>query len=706
MRSHIRARRSFEGTRDLRLSFESFGQNFDLLLSPDEKYLHDDLQLYVDGRKRSASLVKSELCSGYDRDDPSITVHGNVAFGVFDGAVYTEDEVYYIEPADRHLPPDEMESHSVIYRHSDLKSQGGKCGSVARDKQRYLAAIQGSAVAGDSDRERLHKRQNTSRDKTKVRCWLNIVIDHLFYAHITTSGISETQRIAQAAATVRNIVLGANKIYEREDFDGDGNADGINFAIQNINVTTVSTGLGDALSNEFLGVEAVLNYFSENDWSDFCLSYLFTYRDFDDGVLGLAFVAASGSQGGLCHDYTLFSGGRYKTLNTGVVSLFNYGSKVTSTVSLLTFSHEAGHNFGSTHDNVDDTECSPLDGKYIMYAHANDGSHSNNKRFSPCSLDLMDATLARVAQNGDDGCFRTADDNCGNNIIDAGEGCDCGISFNMNTGICNDDPCCNGSSCALATSIDCSPQQGPCCKSDCTFQGNDTYIICQSESDCANASACNGSSALCPPSIPKNPVGNATYLTCDDNRSYCQDGECSGSVCIPLGLDDCECTESELHCHICCLQANGTCVSSIRLAEIDSAVAGILPNGRGETKSVGYPCNNFIGYCDFFYKCQMVNSDSALSRFTEFITGSAVVQSTLAILRQYWWIGIVAVVVVLILIFILVLVCHCLLPRPEHMKNRDKRRHTIRHDDRARAGTMMRGAQHSVRTQEQVEMRK
>ena len=40
----------------------------------------------------------------YLLDDPSVTVHGNVFHDVFEGTVYTPDEEYHIEPADRYAP--------------------------------------------------------------------------------------------------------------------------------------------------------------------------------------------------------------------------------------------------------------------------------------------------------------------------------------------------------------------------------------------------------------------------------------------------------------------------------------------------------------------------------------------------------------------------------------------------------------------------
>ncbi len=50
-------------------------------------------------------------------------------------------------------------------------------------------------------------------------------------------------------------------------------------------------------NNDFLGAAAYLDAHSDEDWSEYCLSYRFTYRDFDQGVLGLAFVASTGSRG-------------------------------------------------------------------------------------------------------------------------------------------------------------------------------------------------------------------------------------------------------------------------------------------------------------------------------------------------------------------------------------------------------------------------
>ena len=54
-----------------------------------------------------------------------------------------------------------------------------------------------------------------------------------------------------------------------------------------------------------------------------------------------------------------------------------------------------------------------------------------------------------------DGCFTTAEDDCGNDVLDVGETCDCGLNFDRATMLCNEDPCCNGSSCRVANDAEC-----------------------------------------------------------------------------------------------------------------------------------------------------------------------------------------------------------------------------------------------------------
>ena len=54
-------------------------------------------------------------------------------------------------------------------------------------------------------------------------------------------------------------------------------------------------------------------------------------------------------------------------------------------------------------------------------------------------------------------CFCSVDPkDCGNGIVDEGEECDCMFgTFNQMTGVCDDDPCCNGRNCTLIPGMAC-----------------------------------------------------------------------------------------------------------------------------------------------------------------------------------------------------------------------------------------------------------
>ena len=158
----------------------------------------------------------------------------------------------------------------------------------------------------------------------------------------------------------------------------------------------------------FLDVSAFLNYVSLDNFDEYCLSYTFTARDFTDGTLGLAWVAKlTGSVGGVCERRQTLQGVA-KSLNSGIVTVVNYKSRVPEAVSQITFAHEVGHNFGSEHD-PDDSNCSPgmnKGGNFIMYRRATTGTDRNNRNFSQCSKDQMGPVIHSLVQNPIKFCFK------------------------------------------------------------------------------------------------------------------------------------------------------------------------------------------------------------------------------------------------------------------------------------------------------------
>ena len=105
--------------------------------------------------------------------------------------------------------------------------------------------------------------------------------------------------------------------------------------IQSVNSTEPISRGTYADENPFcapnIDITNYLNLHSYNKHDDFCLAYVFTYRDFSGGTLGLAWVAEPSGSGGVCEKHRQMREGShnvYKSLNTGVVTLLNYGSQV------------------------------------------------------------------------------------------------------------------------------------------------------------------------------------------------------------------------------------------------------------------------------------------------------------------------------------------------------------------------------------------
>ncbi|XP_066581477.1 disintegrin and metalloproteinase domain-containing protein 10 isoform X1 [Prorops nasuta] len=705
-RGHLRAKRSVIRDNSVTLKFRSHGRDFHIRLKRDLTTFSSNL--VIEGPSGNVQdLDTSHIYQGHLVGEPGSYVFGSISDGVFQGKIVSHrNGAWYVEKAHYYFPPHEINEtlHSVIYHENDVGDpyadirQGDSSGcGINDDVVQWMNKIQNSGddtpppvpanngseekrpnvVPWNGDREnpshkytreanepshRRIRRATRPKEDNKNTCSLFIQTDPLIWRHISDQLHHDAEKTREEILSlIAHHVTAVNYIYRDTRFDGRIEHRNIKFEVQRIKIdddTACSRPQNYGESNPFcmenIDVSNFLNLHSLGNHEDFCLAYVFTYRDFTGGTLGLAWVAsASGASGGICEKYKTYTetvGGMYqstkRSLNTGIITFVNYNSRVPPKVSQLTLAHEIGHNFGSPHDFP--PECRPggLHGNYIMFASATSGDRPNNSKFSKCSVGNISNVLDAIEDNKKRNCFTaSAGAFCGNKIVEAGEECDCGYDDDECV-----DKCCyprqvseldkikneTAKGCSRKYGTQCSPSQGPCCSSEtCQFVPFSKKVQCKSESDCSYNSTCNGKSSECPVPLPR-----ANKTRCNEGTQLCINGECTGSICLEWNLTECFLTSSIIPnidkrklCELAC--QNGTDTSSCRSTSEFAHVVG-LPDG-GISLRPGSPCDNFQGYCDVFLKCRAVDAEGPLARLKNLLFNKETLLTVAQWVTEYWW---------------------------------------------------------------------
>lgn len=137
----------------------------------------------------------------------------------------------------------------------------------------------------------LRALQNSKEERA---CSLLIAIDELLFNHYQ-------RNFTRITNLVQVLVTGANDIYAKDIFLGQ--FEGIYFRVKEIRLLFNFCPHCNQTARNFLDTFALM------DFSDFCLAHLLTYRDFPDGLQGMA------HRGALCS----------RNQNTGFTSLLNHG---------------------------------------------------------------------------------------------------------------------------------------------------------------------------------------------------------------------------------------------------------------------------------------------------------------------------------------------------------------------------------------------
>ncbi|KAI6223634.1 hypothetical protein M3Y99_01444900 [Aphelenchoides fujianensis] len=671
-------------TAPVSLKFRTKNKTFHLKLHPvdslSNEVFADEHSLDVDGVPHGEAIRPHEfLYAGEVVGDPHSRVHGSILDGLFDGHIHTGDgRTYTVEKAARYFDVDERPRnyHSLIYADDEINH--GKF----RAKREVAGDREGRWAKSRQKRElkfQTTKEINGHRLYSVRTCSIYLQADQKLYMQIFhKEGNRDHVRTREEIVSLfYNHIKAVNHIYETTDFRG---ILGLNFVIQR---TTIYT----------------------ND----SLAYALTFRDFVGGTLGLAWVASPNynTAGGICQVFQRYNEGSrgmvYRSLNTGIVTLVNYGNRVPARVSQLTLAHEIGHNLALRfHDYPADCQPGLPDGNFIMFSSATSGDKPNNARFSTCSVANISSVLYEVLQQAPvnpqfssimsskkRNCFQERTSAfCGNQIREPGEECDCGFSDRDCQQMA--DRCCQphevggrylgSGACKRYPGAFCSPSEGQCCNAQtCAPVPASDNRTCREESECLHQQQCDGRRAECPDSVHK-PNG----IPCQDATKVCHEGSCNGSG-----------SPSEL-CHLAC-EKNGKCLSTFDLPEFSAGV--FHQQGRKGEQGLllhpGSPCNNYKGEC---FRCRSVDANGPLARLKNLLFNKETILTVSQWSREHWWACVLIGVGVLLLMAVFVKCCA--VHTPSTNPNKLPAQHfadTLRHP-----GTLLRRRHHTPQGAQQT----
>ncbi|XP_074517860.1 disintegrin and metalloproteinase domain-containing protein 17a isoform X2 [Sebastes fasciatus] len=597
------------------VSFRALHRNFKLYLTTNTDLFTDNFKaVFVDkhGTEENYDVHLQTYFTGHLVGEENSRVQAHIEGDEFSAHILTDEAEYNVEPLWRFVDSP-ADGRLLVYRSENIRNLSRilspkVCGYIHAEAKDLLPQTARSdwdwQEQADQEKGYHHREKRQTHDHKKNTCPLLLVADYRFFKHMGRGQESVTLNY------LIELIDRVDDIYRNTTWDDEFKGYGVQIHQIIINKEPTKrppeAGPGWVHYNmenspqkgkKVWDVKKLLEQFSSDiagNASVVCLAHLFTYQDFDEGTLGLAYVAPSKPQalGGLCPKpyYPSHSVKKPSYLNTGLTSTMNYGKTILTKEADLVTTHELGHNFGAEHDPDNIPHCAPSDdhgGKFVMYPIAVSGDHYNNKRFSDCSKISVGKTLRFKAPV----CFKERNSKvCGNSRVEEGEECDPGLLH------LNNDRCCSAD-CKFKRNAQCSDRNSPCCI-NCVFEHAGTRCQEPISATCKGISSCTGNSSKCPP--PANADDNTV---CVDN-GRCRNGDCNPFCEAMHSLQSCACNETEDSCKVCCRGKDGTCSPFIQ------------HNGSLLFLRKGKPCT--VGFCVEDGKC-MKQVQDVIERLWNFI---------------------------------------------------------------------------------------
>ena len=444
---------NFQEGKSVYIEFNAFNTTFKLILKTDTTIFSRDSYLELENYPGIfGQFDRLRLVSGGIKGSHNSYAFGYVnANGSYQGIIYTNNTVYYVEWIGLYINHWANQQQYIIYRDIDIGDlpQSGQKSIISHTDDNNNHQAKSSTPSINQDQNKL---MNSLQDdsiplllRNKTTCLAQIDIDRAFMLHYQNN-------FAYAIADVAILMRIVNQIYRRTDFDQDGKADGIGIAIQSLTfepydesltydddntAASVMTSNLSQLSNITNPVQFFNLLTTAKNYSNSCLGLYLTGQEFTNSILGMANDGFKNDEG-ICTSYYYNPDHHLASSNVAVVSINNRKRVIPLATRQIAIAHEIGHLFGSMHD-TNASLCSPNSyyGNYIMHEQLVDGSKKNNFHFSSCSRSEIKQNLILKRDRLKSCLLEEYFPLCGNGIIDKGEECDCGYKSNCQ------DPCCN-----------------------------------------------------------------------------------------------------------------------------------------------------------------------------------------------------------------------------------------------------------------------
>jgi len=333
-------RRAVESRTDGDFEFSAFGKFHRLKLRPDRGIFTRDAEI-LSGDGKPLPFDRDSVVKGHVEGQPSSDVYGVIdKQDGFHGKILSGSVNYYVDPSSWYFD-EKQDFPSVIYKDEDLEYDH----SFADINQRVPSVPVPERVRRSPANEDRRRRQVSQEELEKNVCTLGLYADNFFTELFggKTKAIFELVKQIQAAQ-----IIYMNEFNSSDYFSPFG----ITFRVKTMVAFNKSDPLPSNLPAQVkdinVGIDTLLDLFSSMNHQGVCEAFLFTNRDFEGGILGLAWIGDPKGEaaGGICDKYQNY-GGKQRSYNTGVVTMKLYGRFTPPRISEITFAHELGHGFGS-----------------------------------------------------------------------------------------------------------------------------------------------------------------------------------------------------------------------------------------------------------------------------------------------------------------------------------------------------------------------